>query len=209
MSKPGVKNILIGLLILIAGLGITWYSYSNAEAGESYSLFWGAVVIGAVQLLIGLVQYISFSRQSPAAKEAHQAQIESENAAQLAIVSMIYQSLSDESLSDEETEMIKAAFEKYTGASLEKKDIHKLAEQVSKSNYSDEVHELSEAVSPETRLMAVRLSYLVAVADGKIEQDETDRLFEIARLIGVRKGEVTKIIEEMTSSDDDKAASDT
>ena len=202
MNNPGVKNILIGFLILAAGAGVTWYSYSNAEGGGTYTLFGGAIVIGGIQLLIGLFQYISFGLKSPESKKAHYAQIESENAAQLVIVSMIYQSLSDQSLDDQETEMIKSAFEKYTGASLEKKTIHKLAEQVAKANYLDEVYELAESVSPEARLMAVRLSYLVAIADGKVDQDETNRLFEIARSIGVRKDEVAKIIDELGPSGD-------
>ncbi len=204
MNRPGVKNILIGYLIMAAGAGMTWYSYSNAEGGGTYTLFGGAIAVGGIQLLIGLFQYISFGLKSPKAKKAHQAKIEAENAAQLAIVSMIYQSLSDKSLSDEETEMIKVAFEKYSGASLDKKTIRQLAKQMAKSNYPDEAHELSETVSPQAKLAAVRLSYLVAIADGKVEEDETVRLFEIARTIGVRKDEVTKIIEEMSSPDDGK-----
>ena len=117
MNSPGVKNILIGFLILAGSGGITWYSYSNAEPGDNYSLFLGAIAIGGIQLLFGLFQYISFGLKSPEAKKAQKEQVESENAAQLAILSMIYQSLSDDSLSEAETEMIKVAFEKYTGAS--------------------------------------------------------------------------------------------
>ena len=86
---------------------------------------------------------------------------------------------------------------------LDKKTIADLAKQMAKSNYSDEVYKLSEAVGPKAKSMTIRLSYLVAIADNKVEADETKRLFEIGRLIGVRKEEVAKIIEEMSSSSTD------
>lgn len=199
MTKPGLKNIAIGGLILAAGIGITWWSYSNAEAGESYSLFWGAIAIGAVQLLIGLFQYITFSLKSPAAKQKHYAQADLEKTRTLALMSMIYQSLSDKSLNDQEVEVIRAAFGRHLGGDLDKKEIRQLAKRVSRADFDAEVHQLAESVSPEGRLTALRLSYLVAIADAEddIDPDEKARLAEIASSLGLPKDAVAEVIDQL------------
>ncbi|SES98103.1 hypothetical protein [Thalassotalea agarivorans] len=51
------KNIGIGALWCLGGLAVTGATYSAASGGGTYVVAYGAVVIGAVQFLIGLVQY--------------------------------------------------------------------------------------------------------------------------------------------------------
>ena len=60
--KSALKNILVGALFLVGGILVTWWSYSSAlESGGKYRLFWGAIVVGLIELVVGIVQYIKAS----------------------------------------------------------------------------------------------------------------------------------------------------
>lgn len=51
------KNILYGSLWALGGTLVTLATLSAAKGGGSYVVAWGAIVLGAVQLLQGLFQY--------------------------------------------------------------------------------------------------------------------------------------------------------
>ena len=60
-SKSADRTILKGLLWLLGGAGVTACSYSVASAGGAYLITWGAMGIGAFQLLLGLYQKVAAS----------------------------------------------------------------------------------------------------------------------------------------------------
>ena len=57
----GRKDMIYGSLWLLAGLGVTAYTYLAAEraGGGTYILFWGAILFGGFQFLRGLVRAIA------------------------------------------------------------------------------------------------------------------------------------------------------
>lgn len=65
-TTPGLSNILWGLGLIAAGLGITYISYSIARPGGHYMAASGAVVVGVWNLLKGAFLLIrgSLSKQS-------------------------------------------------------------------------------------------------------------------------------------------------
>ena len=52
VGKSG--NILIGVVLVVIGLGVTFVSYSSASAGGSYVVAWGAVLVGIIRIIRGL-----------------------------------------------------------------------------------------------------------------------------------------------------------
>jgi DNA-directed RNA polymerase subunit RPC12/RpoP len=64
VKKAFKKPIYVGLAWLIAGSIITFGSYSNAENGGSYSIFWGAIIYGAYKMIKSLVSYLNFDATS-------------------------------------------------------------------------------------------------------------------------------------------------
>ena len=51
-----------GLVYLILGSVITGGTYLLAQGGGVYLVAWGAVAVGAIQLLIGVINFISVPR---------------------------------------------------------------------------------------------------------------------------------------------------
>jgi hypothetical protein len=59
--KLAVKTMLYGALWFVGGLVVTGVSYamaSSSSGGGGYIVTWGAVIVGAIQMIKGLVRYI-------------------------------------------------------------------------------------------------------------------------------------------------------
>lgn len=54
--KAGLKNMLYGGLWCIGGIAVTAITYNAASSGGSYVVAWGAMVIGGIQCLGGIIQ---------------------------------------------------------------------------------------------------------------------------------------------------------
>jgi hypothetical protein len=59
ISKAAAKKtMLYGFLLCFAGAAITVVSYSFATSGGTYIVSWGAIILGGIQFLRGLFQYL-------------------------------------------------------------------------------------------------------------------------------------------------------
>jgi hypothetical protein len=56
--NDGLKNMLYGALWCIGGIVVSALSYESASGGGTYYAFYGAVIIGAIQFLGGLIQFL-------------------------------------------------------------------------------------------------------------------------------------------------------
>ncbi|MBX9243927.1 hypothetical protein ICW40_03785 [Actinotalea ferrariae] len=54
--RAGRKAILVGVVMLLVGLGVTIGGYVSADVGGSYVVLWGPVVVGLVSIVRGVVQ---------------------------------------------------------------------------------------------------------------------------------------------------------
>lgn len=52
--KKAAKEFIIGLAVAILGAGISFASYSTARAGETYTVYTGIIVLGAIYACKGL-----------------------------------------------------------------------------------------------------------------------------------------------------------
>jgi hypothetical protein len=58
-SGAPVRKMVFGALWTIGGTIATVFSYSAASGGGKYFIFWGAIVFGVIDFLVGLNGYIS------------------------------------------------------------------------------------------------------------------------------------------------------
>ena len=198
MSKPGVKNIVIGIGLLIIGGAVTGFTYASADPGGSYLLAWGPMIAGAASLIWGLIQFISFSAKSSEQQEAHYAKIE----IRAIIIAMIHQAMSDGELDGSEAAIIKNLFHQYTGLKISDETFNELAAKAKSdpAGYLEELGNMKGSISDQTKGMIVRMSYLVLLADGVVEETEAQAIFKIAGAVGVKRGQAEQIIEEVKNS---------
>jgi hypothetical protein len=57
LQKRAATQIVIWALVTSAGVIITLFSYMNADAGETYVVFWGAIIFGAIALVRAIVAF--------------------------------------------------------------------------------------------------------------------------------------------------------
>jgi hypothetical protein len=57
LRKQARKPIIIGVIFLVLGSVVTIGTYSVAEYGDKYILWWGAIVFGIVDIIRGCVKY--------------------------------------------------------------------------------------------------------------------------------------------------------
>lgn len=62
--KRAKFNIVVGLLLAVIGVVVTWWSYSSAEShgGGTYIIAWGAMLFGPLQFLAGVLAFIKHRR---------------------------------------------------------------------------------------------------------------------------------------------------
>ncbi len=52
--RTAVRQIVLGTILMVVGVGVTVATYTAAEAGGHYMLAWGPVVFGFISLMRGL-----------------------------------------------------------------------------------------------------------------------------------------------------------
>lgn len=52
----GGGTVLLGLVLIAVGVGATIYSVVNAATGEEYTIWWAAIVIGVIMVIMGAVR---------------------------------------------------------------------------------------------------------------------------------------------------------
>jgi hypothetical protein len=58
-AKEGTSRMLQGCALLLLGIGITAYTYFQARSGQSYTICWGAIGIGALLFLVGFNDWVN------------------------------------------------------------------------------------------------------------------------------------------------------
>ena len=192
MRKPGVGNIIIGVVTLMIGVTVTIITYSSAEPGGTYILAWGPTIFGAFKIIQGLIQFISFSRKNPQERAFHYAKIE----VRAITISMIHQALSDGNLHENEATTIKTLLKQYTGVEIDNHTFNDLIEEAksNQSDYLEELKELRHSLRDQAKGTIIRMSYLVLLSDEIIEDDERTAIFQIAKALGMKESQALQII---------------
>ena len=64
-KRWGLLSVAFGMALIIAGIGITAYTYFKAEPGDSYIITWGLVIWGGMQLMYGVSRLAKGLRSQP------------------------------------------------------------------------------------------------------------------------------------------------
>ncbi len=54
--RDGIRSVIFGGILIAAGVGITVFTYSNAEPGGMYLVVWGLPIWGAWKLINGVAK---------------------------------------------------------------------------------------------------------------------------------------------------------
>jgi hypothetical protein len=66
MAEPaGTKHMAIGLLLLVGGAGLSVWGHVSAPPGSRYVIFTGAILVGTIQFLYGVVKFLSTPQAPP------------------------------------------------------------------------------------------------------------------------------------------------
>lgn len=111
MDTLGTKNMGLGLLWFIGGSLVTLVTYEAASGGGHFVVAYGAILVGGIQFIAGLFQYISHERQSPIDRLLPLATLE----LKALLRTMIASAESDGPLNDDKIQLIKAVLQRMTG----------------------------------------------------------------------------------------------
>lgn len=191
MSAPGTKNMGMGALWAIGGTVVTVVTLSAASGGGTYVVAYGAIGIGAIQFVVGLVQYMGYQSKSPEEKNAAQADV----ALTSVVQAMVAMSVADGNLDDSEIEMISGLYQNLTEQTLAADDVRSIAASMEKADFSitDALENVRDMLDTESRELVLKAAYLVLIADGVVDENEEKLLNGIADSLefsGERYGEI-------------------
>jgi hypothetical protein len=111
VDSQGLKNMGLGLVWFVVGCAVTFVTYGIASGGGHYVVAFGAILAGAAQFFVGVVQYIKFLSQSPVDRLLPQATTE----LKALLRTLIASAENDGPLDDGKIQLIKAILQKVTG----------------------------------------------------------------------------------------------
>lgn len=196
MSKPGLPNIILGLIWITGGGLVTVLTHALAPEGY-YLITLGLVFVGAIQLLWGLWQFLSFQFKSPEDKARYRAEIE----LRALVRSMVAMASADGVLHDAEVKTISRIYQNLMDHPLERATIAKVQKTMRGEKYSiyDDLAMTQAQISDSMKDNIIRACYYVMVADDDISESERERISEIAATLHVPVEHAIELVEEIRS----------
>ena len=187
--RPGLTNIVIGLSTAVLGRIFTFASY-NLGFGGRYVAF-GAILIGTTQFGFGIFQYVRHAKQLSEQKLQYSKQVQA--AYNGLIRSLIAVASADGEVNDGEVH------KKLYSDAFTTDDVLELAARFNRENF-DVIRDLSDCwslISADEREEIIKLSSLVAFADGPINQIEKDMIARLATTLRIRIGSLSELLAEV------------
>ncbi|UCH72848.1 MAG: TerB family tellurite resistance protein [Rhodospirillales bacterium] len=187
---PGIKNIILGVLLAAAGGGV----YVAVDLGDSVLgyVVWGLIGCGAILFIGGLYRALGPEAKGADATEAYK----SDTIARLVMQSTIMTALADGPLDDEEIEMIVTACESVVHERLDKESIRRVAKVVESRGEEilHEIHSEGQMLNPDARKALFDACVLVLTADHKVDIRQTAAVTAIARQLGFGEDEAQAML---------------
>jgi tellurite resistance protein len=196
VGAPGAYNMGIGAGIAAIGLVVTLGTMA-VTGGHFAVVAYGAILVGGIQLVVGIGQFLIFNLQSPERKQLHFAKIE----IRALVRSMIAIASADQVLQNSEIEMIISLVQRTVGLNLDEPTIRGIADGMLKKGYSlhDDLKSTQAQISQPMKDLMIKVGYFVAVADGNLGEDEWTRLWELASTLGTSRERFNGLIQEVTT----------
>lgn len=197
---PGIKNIVLGIVLLgAAGAGLYYYDFGNSSL--VYAV-WGAVAVGGIMVVGGLREAMAYEDAATDAEEVYK----SDTIARLVMQSTILTALADGPLDDEETEMIATACETVLHEHIDKESIAHLAELIAEKGDAilEEIHSEGRLLNLSARKAVIDACVLVLVADGRVDERQTEAVKSIARHMDFSEEETREMIDKALADNESK-----
>ena len=181
----------------------------DGEEAFKYASWWLIAPGIALILLAGVCSFLS--RRDREYELRMQGKIDFARVEMRAILtSMVYQAMKErqDELSLEEEIKLRTLLAERAGIELDDEGFEALIK-YAKSNqkgYMDKIAVPSASMSHEAKLMIVKMSYWVIVADREVEKNEVETILEIAGLMEIDRAEAVRIIEDIDRSREEIAA---
>lgn len=175
--------------LLVAG-GVATRSVSpHLIAGNGLIAFWGAVAVGAVLLLKGLLDWQkargdaarAAAVAAPAGADAGETSMDD----RMAIRAMAFVAAIDGALDDGEIAMIQAVSQRLLGDFVSTAKIGEVFEAMRTHDFMAELTRVRGRLTEAGADAVVRSAILAALSDGEMIAEEEARIVEIANLLGV------------------------
>jgi len=190
---PGTHNMTMGALIAVVGIAITAGSYALTNGG-GFVLAWGAILVGAIQFVVGLGQFLIYQSKSPEKKADHHAKVD----IRVLLRSMIAVASADGKLKDGEVVIIQMVSSHIFGEPIDEDTITKLFDQMKRKDFSlyEELEAVAAQVTPDGAEMAIKAAAMVALADGELHKKEEEDLVLMANVMNVNGDRLAQVFGE-------------
>ncbi len=156
--------------------------------------FYGLVLVGAIQLIVGVFQWLRYQLSSERRKNAHH----EKRGLTTIIQAMLYTARVDGIVDDREVKTIQAAVRSLCGVDLPEEDIRRRALQCDNSaEFISHAAKIAGEISISDKEIVVKGMILVALADENIDSKEDRFIYDLSNAIGVSDAEVNVIAREL------------
>jgi uncharacterized membrane protein YebE (DUF533 family) len=195
METPGIKNIGLGLLWLLGGGFFTLITFSAASGGGTYVVAVGAIVGGALQFLVGLVQYLGYASQNRADRRMPGASPE----LKALVRALVATAKADGEIADSEMKLIVDVVRKVTGNQIGSLTIRDICREAAREKVAITTYLSGQArrFDSDMQAMLIRCSFLVMSADGRLDEKEFDLLLQMAKAMGMPEPAYQAVLGEM------------
>lgn len=176
----GVHNMMMGAVFFIGGSALTFATIAGT-GGNFGVLFYGAILVGAIQFIVGLFQWLAYQVKSPEGRAVHHAKVD----VRLLLRSMIAIAAADGTLDDGEIVLIQIISKALLGGEIEESRIREVFNQMKGKDYLEEIASIASEVTPMGAELAVRSAVMVSLSDGEMTSDEHILISRIAAKLGV------------------------
>jgi tellurite resistance protein len=194
MAKPGHFHIKFGLAWIAIGLVAAGLIF-GLVAGGFYLFALGFVLVGIIQLGIGVFQLLKYRLQGPEARALYHAKIE-----QRALVrAMVAVAAADNRLDQEEIASIAEIYHSLVGLDLERDLIIQVTKTMADGKYSiyEDLALTQDMISDTMKENIIRACYMVMISDGEIAEQEKTRITEIADTLEIGHDRAVEIVEDV------------
>lgn len=197
MDIPGLMNIGKGSLWFVGGLLVTVVSYEIAPGGI-FVVAGGAMFGGMLQVFVGLVQYVKFVSKN----RADQLMPHATKELRALIRAMMAMAKSDGELEKRELDVIRAIIANVTNNEIGWGTVNDVCTEVALEQKPITIYlaEKERGLDEDVKKLIIRCSFMIAVSDGKIAEDELTLLLSIGQALRIDAADVHNIIEEVLAS---------
>ena len=190
MAIPGVRNIIIGAVILAAGVLFR----SQLTAGGAALLFYGALIIGAVLLGYGLMEFVRDRGKDDAERQAEQRTLSNE----VLFRTLARMSSADTNIRPVEVETIRNIYLDMTGdeVSISEIRVAAKADLYERQPFKKYLAGVQAQIEGEDKRLIMKALSAVIKADGRISPFEVDFFNEVAEALKLSPADLTDLADE-------------